>query len=49
MWRENIRGNNVLRERNGRERIELQERFLTGGEKLKGGEKLSQGESQIQK
>ena len=45
MWRESIRGKNVLRERNGRERIGLKERFFIGGEKLKGEEKLSQGES----
>ena len=50
MWSKNIRGKNVLRERNVRERIELKgERFFIGGEKLKGEEKLSQGESQTQK
>ena len=49
MWRESIRGKNVLRERNGREGIGLKERFFIGGEKLKGEEKLSQGESQTQK
>ena len=30
MWRESIRGKNVLRERNERERIELNERFFIG-------------------
>ena len=49
MWRKSIKGKNVLRERNGRERIGLKERFFIGREKSKGEEKLSQGESQTQK
>ena len=49
MWSKNIRDKNVLRERNGRERKELKERFFIGGEKPKREEKLSQGESQTQK
>ena len=44
LWRESIRGKNVLRER-----IELKEKFFIGGEKLKGEEKLSQEKSQTQK